>query len=326
MRTTVGVLRGGPSSEYEVSLKSGAAVLEALEREKYDPRDIFISRDGQWHLHGVTVHPEKALAGVDVAFNAMHGHYGEDGQVQRTLDALGVPYTGSDAFSSALAFNKHRTKEVAKKVGVKVVHGMVVEKPAERADLEAVAFDIFRTFPHPAIVKPVIGGSSVGTTVADNFHALAWALEQAFEVSDRALVEEYIQGREATVGVIDDFRGEATYALLPVEIVPAPHHSFFSYEAKYGGDTIERCPGNFTRDEKDELMRIAKLVHENLNLSHYSRSDFIVSRRGIYFLEVNTLPGLTNESLLPKALHAVGSSLTYFLDHIITLAHTGKKV
>ncbi len=317
MRTVVGVLRGGPSSEYEVSLKTGASVLEHLDREQYDPRDIFISRDGTWHLHGIAVAPEKALQGVDVAFNAMHGEYGEDGQVQRLLERLGTPYTGSGVIASGTAFNKHLTKQEAKKLGVKVAHGMVVE---DAGDSEALARQLFRSFPHPAIVKPVAGGSSVGTTIANNFHQLEFALDQAFKVSPQALIEEYIKGREATVGVLDDFRGEKFYALMPVEIIPPAQHSFFSYDAKYGGETIERVPGNFTHAEKAELERIAKLVHGGMGLSHYSRSDFILSKRGIYFLEVNTLPGLTKESLLPKALNAVGSSLSQFLHHVISLA------
>ncbi len=317
MRTVVAVLRGGPSSEYEVSLKTGASVLEALDKEKYEPRDIFISRAGDWHLHGVTVQPERALQGVDVAFNAMHGEYGEDGQVQRLLDRLSVPYTGSGAISSATAFHKHLTKEAAKKLGVKVAHGVVVENTG---DTEALAQQLFRSFPHPAIVKPVAGGSSVGTNIAHTFQGLQHALEQAFAVSPEVLVEEYIKGREATVGVIDHFRNEPIYALMPVEIIPPSEHSFFSYDAKYGGQTIERVPGNFSYAENQELQRIAKAVHEGMGLSHYSRSDFILSKRGIYFLEVNTLPGLTKESLLPKALGAVGASLSHFIDHVLSLA------
>jgi len=317
MRTVVAVLRGGPSSEYEVSLKSGASVLEALDKEKYEPRDIFVSRGGEWHLHGVAMEPERALRGSDVAFNAMHGSYGEDGQVQRLLERLRVPYTGSGPFASATAFHKQHTKDAVKKLGVKVAHGIVVE---QTGDIEALAHQLFRSFPHPAIVKPVAGGSSVGTTIANNFHQLQFALERAFEVSPTALIEEHIKGREATVGVLDHFRNEPIYALMPVEIIPPPHHSFFSYEAKYSGETTERVPGNFSHQEKDELQRIAKLVHQGLELAHYSRSDFIVSKRGIYFLEVNTLPGLTKESLLPKALHAVGASLSHFLDHVLSLA------
>lgn len=326
MRTVVGVLRGGPSSEYEVSLKSGATVLEALDKEKYEARDLFIGRDGQWHLHGVPVLPEKALRGVDVAFNVIHGEYGEDGQLQRILDAIDVPYTGSDAFVSTLAFNKHNTKEVVSKLGIKTAHAILLDKDGAE-NTQQIAFDLFRSFPHPAIVKPAIGGSSVGATIVNNFHALEPAMHKAFEISPKILIEEFIAGKEATVGVIDEFRGEQTYALLPVEIIPPKKHGFFSYDAKYSGETIERVPGNFTSQEKEQLMQHARTIHEAMGLTHYSRSDFIVSKRGIYFLEVNNAAGcgMTKESLFPKAVAAVGSSLTDFLGHIVELARRGQR-
>ncbi len=292
MRTVVGVLRGGPSSEYDVSLKSGAAVLEALDKDKYEPRDIFIDRDGQWHMHGIGVTPEKALFGTDVAFNALHGHYGEDGQVQRLLGQLGVPYTGSSAVASATSFNKQQTKYLAHNLGVKVAHGIMVENTG---DTEAIAHTIFRSFPHPAIVKPVTRGSSHGTTIAENFIQLQFALNKAFDFAPQALVEEYIKGRDATVGVIQNFRNEATYALLPTP-----------------NETL-------SQKEKNGLIAIAKKIHDGLGLSHYSESDFVVSKRGIYFLEVNTLPHLAKESLFHKSLNAVGSSFSHFLDHVITL-------
>jgi D-alanine-D-alanine ligase len=317
MRTVVAVLRGGPSNEYEVSLKTGASVLAALDKDKYEAHDIFISRDGQWHLHGVPMHPERALRGTDVAFNAMHGEYGEDGSVQRLLDSLAVAYTGSGAHESTVAFNKHRTREAVKNLGIKIAHGTVVDNSRS---VEELAHELFRSFPHPAIVKPVVGGSSVGTGIAESFHGLQWALERAFAVSPKVLVEEFIKGREATVGVLDNFRNERTYVLMPIEIIPPPSSSFFDYDAKYSGQTLERVPGHFTDQEKQILANAARAVHEGLGLSHYSRSDFIISPRGIYFLEVNTLPGLTTESLLPKALAAGGTSLTQFLDHVLQLA------
>lgn len=322
MRTVVGVLRGGPSSEYEISLKSGAEVLAELNRDTYEPRDIFIDRRGVWHSRGVEMPPERALAGVDVAFNTIHGEFGEDGTLHRILDPLGVPYTGPGQLASVLSFNKQATREAVQKLGVKVPLGRVVEVGG---DIEAQAHELFRSFPHPAVVKPVIGGSSVGISIADSYDALARGLELASRVSSAVLLEEYIKGREATVGVIDNFRGQKTYALMPVEIVP-PKGRFFDYETKYDGSTIERVPGDFTDKEKHELERVSSLVHQELGMQHYSRSDFIVSRRGIYFLEVNSAPavGLTKESLLPKALAAVGTSLSQFLDHVVSLARSNK--
>ena len=293
MRTVVAVLRGGPSSEYDLSLRGGAAVLEALDKEKYEPRDIFIDRKGQWHMHGISVPPEKALFGTDVAFNAMHGHYGEDGQVQRLLDQLGVPYTGSSAVASAASFNKQQTKYLAQNLGVKVAYGIMVENTG---DIEAIAHTIFRTFPHPAIIKPITGGFSQGTAIAENFNQLQYALAKAFDFAPQVLVEEYIKGRDATVGVIQNFRNESAYALLP-----SPNEIL-------------------SQKEKNSLIAIAKKIHDGLGLSHYSESDFIVSKRGIYFLEVNTLPNLSKESLFHKSLNAVGSSLSHFIDHVIGLS------
>ncbi|MSR70676.1 ATP-grasp domain-containing protein [Candidatus Kaiserbacteria bacterium] len=325
MRTVVGVLRGGPSSEYDVSLKSGATVLRELDTQLYEPRDIFISRGGDWHLHGVAVSPEQALFGVDVAWNAIHGEYGEDGQLHHILDGLGVPYTGSDALASKLAFNKQHTKELLKKSGIKVAHGVVVAVPQDEGEREQLAVELFRTMPHPSIVKPVIGGSSVGVMVADNFYTLAAALAHASQISPEVLVEELIRGKEATVGVIDGFRGQKTYALMPVEIIPPPKR-FFDYEVKYNGATEERVPGNFSTKEKAELERVATLAHELLGAAHYSRSDFIVSKRGIYFLELNSAQavGLTEQSLLPKALYAAGAKLSEFISHVVELARRKK--
>ena len=318
MRTVVGVLRGGPSSEYEVSLKSGASVLAALNQDKYEPRDIFIDRSGVWHHRGVGAPPERALAGVDVAFNTIHGEYGEDGSLHRILDPLGVPYTGARKLASVLAFNKAATREAAAKLGVKVPLGRVV---SATDDVEGLARELLRSAPFPAVVKPVIGGSSVGVSIAKSYHELVQGLKEAARIADKMLVEEYIAGKEATVGVVDDFRGQAHYALMPVEIVPPPGN-FFDYNNKYNGATLERVPGTFTPAQKQELERLAALVHKELGMQHYSRSDFIVSRRGIYLLEVNSAAavGLTEESLLPKALKAVGASLTHFLDHVISLA------
>ena len=317
MRTAVAVLRGGPSSEYEVSLKTGAHVLESLAPEKYDARDVFIDRTGVWHLHGAPSTPEQILQGVDVIFNALHGEYGEDGKIQRLLDRLAIPYTGSRTIPAALTFHKQRTKEQVQTLGIKMPHSIFVEP--QEGNIETLALRIFRSFPHPAIIKPVIGGSSVGITLADSFEALQDGLRRAAIISPTVMIEEFIKGREATVGVIDQFRNERTYALMPVEIIPPLGHSFFDYEVKYNGESIERVPANFSYEQKQELMRLARVIHEQLELNQYSRSDFIISPRGIYFLEVNTLPGLTKESLLPKALIASGIRMSDFVDHLISL-------
>ena len=160
----------------------------------------------------------------------------------------------------------------------------------------------------------------MGVRFAGDWFEFNEGIQKAFEVSPNILIEEYFPGKEATAGVIDHFRGEELYALLPVEIVP-PKNTFYDYDSKYVSDETDyRIPGRFSRAETAELMHLAKAIHQTLGLRHYSRSDFIVSPRGIYFLEVNTLPGLMKESLFPKALHAIGSKLSEFLDHVISLA------
>ncbi len=322
----VGVLRGGVSPEYDISLRTGGTVLKHLPAEKYVPVDILITKDGQWHVGGRPADLPKVVRSVDVVWNALHGEYGEDGKVSRLLDHFSVPYTGSRALPSSLGMNKALAKEFFAKAEMKTPLSRVIQnrgagntEERERFARET-AFEIYRTITPPWIMKPVSGGSSVGTYVVNSYPQLVESILALAESETDTLLEEFIRGKEATCGVIDSFRGKETYPLLPVEIRPAHHKTFFDYEAKYGGETEEIVPGNFSRNESAEIQRLAALAHRTLGLRHYSRSDFIVTPRGIYILETNTLPGLTESSLLPKSLFAVGSSLPEFLDHIITLA------
>jgi D-alanine-D-alanine ligase len=318
MKLHVGVLRGGPSGEYDVSLKSGAHVLKNLSDDRYVPHDIFIDREGQWHYRGLPTTPDKILGQIDVVFNALHGEYGEDGTVQKVLERFAVPFTGSDAFSSAIGMNKILTKGELQELGIRMPQHLTLELSDE--NLEDKIYDIFRIFPQPSVIKPAAAGSSIGVVIARSFEEFVEAISQAFAYSPRIIIEEYIRGREATCGVLDRFRGDDHYTLLPVEIVPVEGKLFYDYDAKYGGGSIDYCPGNFSEDEKQELQEAARAVHQSLGLRHYSRSDFIVSPRGIYFLEVNTLPGLMQESTVAKSLDAVGCPFPEFLDHVINLA------
>lgn len=313
----VGVVRGGRGGEYDVSLKTGANVLKNMPKQ-YEGIDVLLTKDGTLHIHGAPVTLEELMHSVDVVWNALHGEYGEDGQFQRELNRAGILYTGSDAIPSALSMDKTRAKEVLTTAGIKMPAHIVLEKDGTAP--EKLALELFRTFPQPSVVKPLANGSSVGVSLARTHQELARALVRAFAVSPVVIVEEYISGKEATVGVIDQYRGESLYALPPVEIRLPADKELFDYEAKYTGIADEIAPGNFSQKEKDELLDIARTAHAALGLRHYSRSDMIVSPRGIYFLEVNTLPGLTEHSLLPKALSSVGSNLPEFLDHVILLA------
>lgn len=315
--TVVGVLRGGPSKEHEVSLKTGHAILTHLPDEHFTKRDIFIDRKGVWHIAGKPVEPSRALASLDVAILGLHGEYGEDGEVQRLLERHGVPYTGANAFASYRAMHKMLAKEKAIEAGVLTPRYQFVEdvSRAEKVVAEAV-----RSFHQPVIVKPVRWGSSVGISILSGYAPVYKAVVKLLEDgAGGVLIEELIVGTEATAGVVEKLRGEDLYALPPVEIIP-PERDFFSYEAKYGGATREICPARFPKNITEELQRLARVMHEALELRHYSRSDFIVSPKGIYYLETNTLPGLTSESLLPKSLSAVGVAFPDFLTHLVNLA------
>lgn len=327
----VGVIRGGPSSEYDVSLNTGANVISHLQgdtlREHYKPIDIFIDREGIWHIRGRQVSMNEVANSVDVVFNALHGDFGEDGKVQQILEQWNIPYTGSGPFPSALGYNKVLAKEQFHKLGIKTpshilfpaYDGMFDGSLDDYAKKQAK--EVLNKMSPPWIVKPVSSGSSMGVHMCKIFDDLVNAFYVSGKESIAVMVEELIEGKEATVGVVEGLRDHELYPLPPIEIRVPKNKDFFDYDAKYSGISEEICPGNFTASEKEELIELASLIHKGLNLSHYSRSDFIIHpKKGIYALEVNTLPGLTNESLVPKALNAVGISVPEFLKHLIDLA------
>ena len=317
MQTIVGVLRGGPSREHEVSLKTGAAMLVHLPGERFSTRDIYIDKQGQWHDRGRLTTPERILRQLDVVLVGLHGEYGEDGEVQKLLERFGVPYAGADSFGSYLAMHKVMAKMHAREAGLLTPDFRLAENEDES---EAVAQDVIRSFHQPVVVKPIGWGSSVGVSVVGGYAPVLTAIQNLFALgAPSVLVEEYIRGKEATVGIVENFRGEPLYALPAIEIIP-PEGDFFSYGAKYSGATREVCPGNFSRVAAEELQRVARLVHRTLGLRHYSRSDFIVTPKGVYYLETNTLPGLTPESLMPKSLATVGIPLPDFFSHLVNLA------
>lgn len=317
MAIRVGVLRGGPSSEHEVSLKTGKNVLENLPSQ-YSGSDIFLTKQGEWYFRDWPSYPEKIFRSVDVVFNALHGYFGEDGKVQQILELFKMPYTGSGMLASSLGMNKILSAEAFARAGLNIPQAIIIEPTS---DIGSAIHRIFRTIGPSWVVKPACSGSSVGVSIVHNFNDLIKAIETAFNFSEKVLIEEYIKGREATCGVVDNFRNQKYYSLPVIEIIPPFEHEFFDYQAKYNGETKEICPANFDMETKRKIEEMARLAHQVLGCRHYSRADFRISSKGkIYILEINTLPGLTTESLLPKALNAVGSSYPEFLDHLITLA------
>lgn len=308
-------MRGGPGNEYEVSLKTGGAVIRNLPEAKYRPVDILIDKTGRWHQDGLPSSPERVLRSLDAVWNAIHGQYGEDGRMQRVLQMHNLPYVGSETVPSAIAMNKILAKRRLSEIGVKMPRSVSLEV-SENNDRKI--FDIFRSFGAPIVVKPASGGSSLGVSAVWSYEDLKRAISGAFEEGSRVLAEEYIRGREATCGILQNFRGEEIYALIPVEIVR--RGEVLSYGEKYETDRNIFCPGSFKDGEKKELQELSKKIHRHLGFRHMSRSDFIVSPRGIYFLETNTLPGLTDACPFPKALEAVGCGMGQFVDHMVLQA------
>lgn len=320
----VTVLRGGPSEEYEISMQTGAGVLAALKDTVYIVEDIIITRNGEWLKNGVVRDVKNSLAATDVVFIALHGAYGEDGSIQRELDRLAIPYTGSSALPSSVAMNKMLTKEHLKKQGIQMAPHMRITKESS-GNIPRIVNTIIDLFGPEYVVKPISGGSSIGTKMASSPATLLSAIESVLETHDDILVEKRIRGREATCGVVENFRNEKLYRLPVIEIVPPANSDFFAAEVKYTGETDEICPGRFKTAEKRKLEELAHTIHESMGLSQYSRSDFIVAEDDIYFLEVNTLPGLTEHSLVPKSLAAVGCTYSEFIDHLLTDAVTQKR-
>ena len=314
------VLRGGPSYEYATSLKTGAEIINTLSSDEYTVHDVLISQDGQWYLHGLPVQPHQALRIADVAFVALHGHYGEDGKVQHILKQHNIPFTGSDTFASAITLHKARTKELLKNVPNIQFPKSIILSPDGVYDLEKEAQKAFTAFAPPYIIKPITGGSSIGIRVVNTIQELPRALEKAFAFGN-IIVEELISGKEAVCDVIEQFRNEPYYTLPPTEVIPHKNSPFFDEHAKQNGTARYICPGNFSEQEKKMIAEMSIAVHKTLGLSHYSQSDFILHpKQGLFYLETNSLPGLTEHSILPHALEAVGASLSEFLQHIIGLA------
>ncbi len=322
-RIRIAVLMGGPSAEHDVSLRSGEMVVRHLDRKKYGVARIVISRRGKWPLSF-----SKLKKQCDLAFIAMHGEYGEDGTLQRLLDQHGIRYTGSGARASRLGMDKPRSYPAFRRAGLTVAPYRMMQKRNYRLSYDRIIDGI----PLGVVVKPADRGSSVGLTIVKRKVNLRSALRRAFAFSRRAIVQQYIPGREVTCGILE--RNGIPRPLPPTEIVPM-NRLFFDYHAKYTpGATQEITPARFPGTMLKKIQRAALAAHRAIGASGYSRSDFIIDetrssaeggsasggknqRVKLYILEINTLPGLTKGSLLPKAARAAGIPFPRLLDAIV---------
>ena len=319
-RLDVVVLAGGPSFEHEVSLKTAKMVAEKLNPEKYKARIVVVSETGEWPEDIRETRP-------DVVFIAMHGKYGEDGIVQKFLEDCGIPYTGSGVEASRLGMDKHRSLFLFKKNDLLVPDfAIVLGNRSLNVDKELPDFGF------PVVVKPAGGGSSFGVTIVEKKEQLPAAFKEAFQFSDAAMIQEYIRGREVTCGVLDD-GCENAIALQPTEIIPL-QRTFFDFHSKYTpGASQEITPPDLPAETIRAIQEIALKAHKILGCSGMSRTDMILEETSdtrhapsrIYVLEINTIPGMTETSLLPQAAQAVGISFPELLDRIIQAALNRRK-
>ncbi|MCU0342314.1 MAG: D-alanine--D-alanine ligase [Ignavibacterium sp.] len=323
------LLLGGTSPEREVSKSTGKSVYDALINLGYevvviDPayginqpfevEDYFKETDYTEILNENYLDAVNLISSdqIDVAFLALHGKYGEDGTIQSLLELKGIKYTGSKVLSSAIAMDKIMSKILFEEYQVptpEYFHFKIGEYTTEEIDTK-----IKNQFGYPAVVKPNDQGSTVGLTICKSSDQLEEAIHNAFEYSDRILVEDYIPGRELTVAVIDD------QALPVLEI--RPKHGIYDYECKYTSGMSEYIvPAEIPYEVAKELQEIAVRSCKSLRCEVYARVDFRLSPENkVYSLEVNTLPGMTSLSLVPKMAKAVGISFEQLVDKIINLS------
>lgn len=339
------VLAGGTSTERDVSLISGSKIYHALKKNGHDAilldvylgyeteesvtealfsadidwakdiRDISESHPDLSHLKDLRKDGGKSMFGpnvlplcdmADIVFMGLHGANGEDGRIQAAFDLMGIKYTGTGYLSSALAMDKSVSKQFFQEFGIPTPEGITM-KNGEQPDPASV--------PYPCMVKTVCGGSSVGTYRVDRPEELPQALADAYSFADDVIVEQFITGREFSVGVIE---GKA----LPI-IEIAPLQGYYDYKNKYQpGSTIETCPADLSPELTKEMQHYAEMVFAALKMESYGRIDFMMDTKdnSIYCLEANTLPGMTPTSLLPQEAAAIGMTFEELCEKIIEVS------
>lgn len=343
MKMKVAVLCGGISTERDVSLVTGRMIYEALKKKghKVVLLDVFLGLDTKqmktedlfeadidWAQHINPIKDEnpdleavKALRPdykknffgpnvieicqqAEVVFMALHGENGENGKIQACFDLMGIRYTGTDYLSSALAMDKGITKDIFRQYGVPTPMGTRLK----RGEIET------ERVPFPCVVKASCGGSSVGVSIARNEEEYEAAKIEAFKYDNEVVIEQYIKGREFSIGVME---GKA----LPIVEI-APLSGFYDYKNKYqAGSTVETCPAELSEEKTKEMQAVAELGFRALRLKGYGRLDFMMDEEGhIFCLEANTLPGMTPTSLLPQEAAAIGMSFEELCEKIISIA------
>jgi len=322
MKKNIAIIMGGFSSEVNISLKSGAVVYNHLDKNKYNLFQVHILKE-KW----VVVHDDKSETPIDkngfsflqngntitfdCVFNAIHGAPGENGEILAYLQLLGIKHTSAPFYQMALTFNKRDTLSVVKNYGIPAATSIYLDK-GDNIDTQQIIDKVGL----PCFIKPNSAGSSFGISKAYTAEEIISGIETAYAENSEILIESFLDGTEVSVGIIQ-FKGETV--VLPItEIVT--ENDFFDYEAKYEGKSEEITPARITEATAKKVRTIAKKVYEILNMSGFSRAEYILVNGEPHFLEINTVPGLTEESILPQQANAANISLANLFDCAINSA------
>ena len=315
----IAVVMGGYSSEYKISINSGSVVYDALDRSKYEVYPVHILKEGWFFVaengskhpvdkadfsfqnNGKTIQP-------DAVFNTIHGTPGEDGYLQAYWKLLGIPHTSTDYYQAALSFNKRDCLSVLKSFGVLCANSYFVNKENDM-NLEEIVLKTGL----PCFVKPNRSGSSFGISKVHNMDELMPAIQTAFSEDSEIIIETALNGVEVSVGVYNN--GKEVIALPITEIVS--ENDFFDYEAKYLGKSQEITPARISEEESEMIKNEAVRIYRLLNMKGITRSEFIIEKGKPYFLEINTNPGLSKESIVRKQVRETGMTLTEFFDILV---------
>ncbi len=321
MQKNIAIVMGGYSSEINISLKSGDVVYNSLDKSKYNVYKVFILKEKWFVVEGesefqinrddfsVTILDRKII--FDCVFNAIHGHPGENGVLIAYFDLLGIKHTSAPSYQMAITFNKRDTLSIVKQYGIKTATSVYLNKNDAiypKKIIEKVGL--------PCFVKPNNGGSSFGISKVYKVENLTKAIEKATQEDSQILIESFLDGVEVSVGVIQ-YKGE-TKVLPMTEIVS--ENDFFDYEAKYEGKSDEITPARISEVDRQKLENVAKKIYKILQMKGFSRSEFILVDGEPYFLEMNTVPGMTEESLLPKQAKEANIDLSDLFDNAIQMA------
>lgn len=322
MKKNIAVIMGGYSSEVAISLNSGSIVYKHLNRTKYTPYCIHILKEKWVYIDdddnefpidkndfSIRVQNEKIV--FDCVFNAIHGTPGEDGRLLAYLELIGMKHTSAPSYQMALTFNKRDTLSVVRQYGIQTAKSIYLNK-GDVIDTSK----IIDTLGVPCFIKPNNAGSSFGITKAYNADEIILGIEKAYQEDSAILLESFLEGTEVSVGVIE-YKGNIE--VLPITEITS-ENDFFDYEAKYEGKSEEITPARISEIEVKKVSEIAKKVYHVLDMRGFSRSEFIFVNGEPHFLEINTVPGLTAESILPQQANQANISLSDLFDNAITLA------